>query len=302
MKDRLLLMLFGLIGRLPLGVSRVLGTLMGYLVWIGQGRAVRITRRNIQLCFPELNPDEQKQLVRESLLETARTAAEAPAIWRNSWDWLRQRILAVEGEELLRQRLAQGKGLLVLAPHHGNWEVVAPYLASVAPLTAMYQPLKSAALDQLVLSGRSKLDITMAPTNRRGVMMLFKTLQQGKIVGILPDQVPDKDAAGGVAPFFGQPALTVGLIHGLIQKTGCGLVAVVALRVPGGFKVQVLDVDERIHSEDQTQSLTGLNASVEACVRLAPAQYQWEYKRFRRLPEPHVNPYVTGSSKRRPGK
>jgi KDO2-lipid IV(A) lauroyltransferase len=302
MKDRLLLMLFGLIGRLPLGVSRVLGTLMGYLVWIGQGRAVRITRRNIQLCFPELNPDEQKQLVRESLLETARTAAEAPAIWRNSWDWLRQRILAVEGEELLRQRLAQGKGLLVLAPHHGNWEVVAPYLASVAPLTAMYQPLKSAALDQLVLSGRSKLDITMAPTNRRGVMMLFKTLQQGKIVGILPDQVPDKDAAGGVAPFFGQPALTVGLIHGLIQKTGCGLVSVVALRVPGGFKVQVLDVDERIHSEDQTQSLTGLNASVEACVRLAPAQYQWEYKRFRRLPEPHVNPYVTGSSKRRPGK
>lgn len=292
MKDRLLLMAFNLLGRLPLAVSRVLGTLMGYLLWIGQGRSVRITRRNIALCFPELNSAQQQLLVRESLIETAKTAAEAPAIWRNSWDWLQGRVVAVEGEALMRQRLAEGRGVLVLAPHHGNWEVVAPYLASVAPLTAMYQPLKSAALDQLVLSGRSKLDITMAPTNRRGVMMLFKALQGGTIVGILPDQVPDKDAAGGVAPFFGQPALTMGLIHGLVQKTGCGLVSVVALRVAGGFRIHVLDVDERIYSQDQAESLAGLNASVEACVRLAPAQYQWEYKRFRRLPEPYGNPYV----------
>lgn len=293
MKDRLLITVFHLLGRLPLGVSRVLGTLAGYVIWVSQGRSVRVTQRNIDLCFPELEAAEREMLVRESLVETGKTAAEAPAIWRQSWDWLRTRIIEVDGEPLLRERLARGKGVLVLAPHHGNWEVVAPYLASVAPLTAMYQPLKSAAMDALVLAGRSKLDITMAPTNRRGVMMLFKALQQGTIVGILPDQVPDRDAAGGVAPFFGQPALTMGLVHGLIQRTGCEVVSVFAERVSGGFRMRVLDVDPRIHSEEQGESLAGLNASVEACVRVAPAQYQWEYKRFGRLPEPYVNPYVS---------
>jgi KDO2-lipid IV(A) lauroyltransferase len=146
-------------------------------------------------------------------------------------------------------------------------------------------------MDALVLSGRSKLDISMAPTNRKGVMQLLKALQQGLIVGILPDQVPEKDAGGGIAPFFGQPALTIGLIHGLIQRTDCRVVSVVAERVAGGFVIKVLDVDPAIYSEDQYTSLAGLNASVESCVRCAPAQYQWEYKRFRRLPSEYPRHY-----------
>lgn len=286
MKDRLSLFLFKLISRLPLAWGRALGGLVGLLMWWSKGREARVTLINLQLCFGHLSEAERRTLARKSLQETARTAAEAGAIWRNSWPWLQRHILEVDGEDLLRERLAQGRGLLVLAPHHGNWEVVAPWLASIAPLTAMYQPLKNSGLDALVLAGRSKLNTTMAPTNRRGVMMLLKALQAGTIVGILPDQVPDREAAGGVAPFFGQPALTIGLIHGLIQRTGCAVVSVFAERIPGGFRMRVLEVDEAIYAADEAASLAGLNASVERCVAFSPEQYQWEYKRFRRLPPP----------------
>lgn len=292
MKDWLTVKIFKLLARLPLAVSRALGTVIGYLLWVGNTRSAQVTLKNLELCFPELSLYERRSLARASLIETGKTAAEAASIWRNSWEWLQRHIVTVEGEDLLRARLAEGKGVLVLAPHHGNWEVVAPYLASIAPLTAMYQPLKSAEMDALVLSGRSKLDITMAPTNRKGVLLLFKALQQGTIVGILPDQVPEQNAAGGVANFFGRPALTIGLIHGLIQRTGCAVVSVFAQRVEKGFAVKVLDVDAAIYSADQQESLTGLNASVEACVRCAPAQYQWEYKRFRRLPEGYPRYYA----------
>lgn len=285
MKDRIAVQIFKLLARLPLRVNRALGACVGYLLWVGDSRAARITLKNLELCFPELSISERRLLARESLMETGKTAAEAGSIWVKPWSWLAQRIVAVEGEELLKAKLDQGKGLLVLAPHLGNWEVTAPYVASIGPLTAMYQPLKSADMDALILNGRSKLNITMAPTNRKGVMQLFKALQQGLMVGILPDQVPEKSAAGGVAPFFGQPALTMGLIHGLIQRTGCQVISVVAERVKHGFKIRLLDVDPAIYSADLQKSLTGLNASVERCVRLIPAQYQWEYKRFRHLPE-----------------
>ncbi|MCE3253035.1 MAG: lipid biosynthesis lauroyl acyltransferase [Cellvibrio sp.] len=291
MKDQLAPALFKLLALLPLGLLRALGAALGSLMWLINGRAAKVTRENIALCFPELSAAGQSRLARQSLQETAKTAMEAGAIWRNSWPWLQGKIVAMEGDEILRAKLAEGKGVLVLAPHHGNWEVVAPYLASVANLTAMYQPLDNPKMDELVLAGRSKLNITMAPTNRKGVMMLFKALQGGTIVGILPDQVPGREAGGEIAPFFGQPALTMTLVHGLIQRTGCAVCSCYAERIAGGFKLVVLEADAQIHSEEQLASVTGLNASVAACVRRAPAQYQWEYKRFRRLPAPYPKRY-----------
>ncbi len=291
MKDHLAPLLVKLFARLPLCVLRALGNLLGRFMWLLNGRAARITRENIRLCFPELSPAEQRLLARQSLQETAKTAMEAGAIWRNSWAWLDDKIVTKEGDDVLRSKLAQGKGVLVLAPHHGNWEVVAPYLASVANLTAMYQPLDNPKMDELVLAGRSKLNISMAPTNRKGVMMLFKALQGGTIVGILPDQVPARDAGGEVAPFMGQPALTMTLVHGLIQRTGCAVCSCYAERVDGGFKMVVMDADPAIYSDDLQTSVAGLNASVAACVQRAPAQYQWEYKRFRRLPPEYPKCY-----------
>jgi KDO2-lipid IV(A) lauroyltransferase len=285
MKNHILPLIFKFFSILPLGCIRFIGWLAGYLVWLLKSRAARITLRNIQLCFPELSLAEQKKMALQSLQQTAQTAVEAGAIWRHSWPWVQRKIIAMEGDQLLRDKVAEGKGVLVLAPHHGNWEVVAPYLASVAPLTAMYQPLENPEMDKLVLSGRSKLNITMAPTNRKGVMMLFKTLQAGQIVGILPDQVPDSDSGSQIAPFMGVPASTMTLVHGLIQRTGCAVCSCYAERVKGGFKIVVMEADPAIYDPDQLISVTGLNASVEACVRRAPSQYQWEYKRFRRLPE-----------------
>ncbi|HWV14728.1 MAG TPA: lysophospholipid acyltransferase family protein [Cellvibrio sp.] len=285
MKNTLIPLIFKILGLFPLRLSRALGWAIGNLVWLFKGRNYRMTEKNLRKCLPELSAAELKTLIRESLVETSRTAAEAGAIWRNPWSWLQAQIVEVEGEDLLREELAKGKGLLVLAPHLGNWEVVAPYLASVAPLTAMYQPFPIPALDEMILSGRSKNNINMAPTNRKGVAMLLRALQQGNIVGILPDQVPEKTAGGDVANFFGRPAVTMSLVSSLIERTQCRVVSTFAQRVPGGFKLITLPAAAEIYSADQQESLLGLNLSVEACVRLAPAQYQWEYNRFRQLPK-----------------
>lgn len=270
-------------GLLPLGVTRILGRGIGHCLWCAKGRSQRVSLKNIRLCFPELNEKQQRQLVHESLLETAVTATEAGVIWHNSWEWLQGKIVAVEGEDILRAELAQGKGLIVLAPHLGNWEVVAPYLASIAPLTAMYKPFYVEKLDKLIYDGRSKLNINMAPANRKGVAMLLKALQKGTIVGILPDQIPDEGAGAQAVNFFGHLAMTMSLVHSLIDRTQCRVVSVFAMRVSGGFKLITLPAAQEIYSKDSIESLTGMNLSIEQCVRLAPAQYQWEYNRFRGL-------------------
>lgn len=286
MRNVIVPQIFKLLAYLPLGVARFLGVVVGTCMYLVKGRAYRVTLKNLRACFPHLSQHELRQLTRESLIETAKTAAEVSLIWHNSWDWLKSKIVAVEGEALLRAELAKGRGLIALAPHLGNWEVVAPYLASIAPLTAMYQPVAIPAMDKMILAGRSKCNIDMAPTNRKGVAMLLKSLQQGNIVGILPDQLPKKDAGSEFAPFFGHETLTMSLVHSLINRTQCRAISLFAMRVPGGFKIIVLPANETIYEEDAIRSITGLNCSVEACVRLAPAQYQWEYNRFR-FPKTH---------------
>lgn len=278
--------IFKCLACLPLSAARALGAFIGRSLWISKGRSRRVTLKNVSACFPQLSSAEVHEFAQESLIETAKTAAEASIIWRNSWEWLQTKIVAVEGEDILRAELAKGRGLVALAPHLGNWEVIAPYLASIAPLAAMYEPASIPAMDDLILAGRSKCNITMAPTNRKGVCMLLKTLQQGNIVGILPDQLPKKDAGSDFAPFFGHEVLTMTLVHSLISRTQSRAISLFAKRVPGGFKVIILPADEAIYSEEIVQSLTGLNKSVENCVHLAPTQYQWEYNRFR-FPKSH---------------
>ena len=270
-------------GLLPLRAARVFGRGIGHCLWYTKGRSYRVTLKNIRLCFPELNKPQQRQLVHKSLLDTAMTAAEAGVIWHNSWEWLQGKIVAVEGEDILRAELAQRKGLIVLAPHLGNWEVVAPYLASIAPLTAMYKPFYVEKLDKLIYAGRSKLNINLAPANRKGVAMLLKALQRGTIIGILPDQIPYEAAGAQAVNFFGHLAMTMSLVHSLIDRTECRVVSVFAMRVNGGFKLITLPAAQNIYSKDSIESLTGMNLSIEQCVRLAPSQYQWEYNRFRGL-------------------
>jgi len=276
---------------LPLSWVRLLGALIGSLAWWTGGRAVNTTLTNLALCYPEMRETQRRQLAKQSLRETAKTALEAALIWHKPWAWLERHIVAREGEDILRAKLAEGRGVLVMSPHLGNWELLAPYLVSIAPLTAMYQPLKNPQLDQMVRSGRERSQTQMAPTNRQGVRQLLKALDAGGIVIVLPDQVPDKGAGQAVSPFFNQPALTMTLVQGILQRTGCALCCCYAERVVAGFKIVVMEAAAEICTADLQQSLRALNASMESCVRRVPEQYQWEYKRFRSLPPPYRKPY-----------
>ncbi len=276
---------------MPLSWLRVMGKGLGYITWLFKPRLVSHTQDNIAHCLPELSQAQQQQLARASVQETLTTVLEAGYIWRSSWDALCKKILTREGEEILRTQLAAGKGLVVVVPHIGAWELVGPYLASLGPLTAMYKPLKYPNLDKLVFTGRSKLSTAMVPASRRGVVQLLKALEAGGLVIVLADHVPNEQAGKQLAPFFNQPAWTMTLVQGLVKRTGCAVCSCFAERIAGGYSTRILNTDERIYSKDPEVSTIGLNAGIEACIRLVPTQYQWGYKRFRNLPEPLANIY-----------
>ncbi|MCV6625138.1 MAG: lysophospholipid acyltransferase family protein [Cellvibrionaceae bacterium] len=289
-KKGLISYLMKAISALPLGVSRALGRGLGNLLWWFNSREAKVTRRNLELCFPDMSQGERHSLAKQSLCETMMMLMETPAVWMRDMAWLHSKILEVEGLPLLQDSLAEGKGLIIIAPHLGNWEVVGLHAAQFGNMTSLYAPPKNAEVGAIIQASRQKSGASLVPTDRRGVLSLLKSLKAGGISGILPDQVPI-DGAGELVEFYQRPAMTMGLLCNLLQKTGCRAVLSYAARVPGGFRLVYKAPHPDIFSDDMQQSMLGLNRTVEMAIADIPSQYQWEYKRYKRSLPNRQGPY-----------
>jgi KDO2-lipid IV(A) lauroyltransferase len=269
---------------LPLGLARALGRGAAALYWPVGGRSRKVTERNIELAFPELSPRDQAKLARRSLAATAELAAEMGHIWLRSWEHVQTLILEVEGGDIVRDAQAAGRGVIILAPHLGNWEVLGLHLATLGSTVSLYEPPKLRALGPVIEAARQRNGATVVPTDSRGLARLLKSVRGGHIAGILPDQAPSDVNSGENVPYMGVPCFTGTLASNMIRRTGALAVFGFAERIPGGFRLRYLPAEEAIYDPDTVVSLTALNRGVETCVRHCVEQYQWEYKRFRVRP------------------
>lgn len=272
----------------PLSVIQVVGTGIGYLMWWLPTDSRRIVRANIAVVYPELNAQQQALLVKRNLIETAKATTELGAIWCWPFSRLHALIREVHGQSLVDEAIARGKGVIFLAPHIGNWEIISPIVSDSGPSTFLYRPPNVPSVESFMVAARSRFGATLAPTDVRGVRALIKALKQGELTVILPDQDPGE--SGGVyASFYGRPARTMTLVSKLIQKTDCAVLFMVVKRLPGlgqGYAVHYLPADaEALASHDEVVATTALNEGVERCIELVPEQYLWAYKRYRRPPQ-----------------
>ncbi len=281
LKGRLIIGLIKSIGFLSLGAARALGGTIGLVLWWRQGKASRVTLENLQIAYPELDERDRRILARQSMVETGKLAVEVCVIQRRGLEWLHTKILKTQGVDLIERELAKGKGVILLAPHLGNWEVLGLTIPSYGKLTVLYQPPKEAYLEKMVKESREKAGAIVVPTSLRGISKLLKSLRAGGITAVLPDQSPSK-GHGDFAPFFGEQAYTMTIVHGFLQRADCAVVMGFVKRVQGGFESYFIEAPEGIYSESQQESLEALNRGVETCISYCPSQYQWEYKRYKR--------------------
>ena len=254
------------------------------MAWCCRSKARRITEANLTRCFPEMAESSRRELSQKSLLETGQLAAEICVLFGATHDQVQTLIRQVNNRDALTHHLDAGRGVIVAAPHIGNWEILGWFLPEVAPTTNMYMPPKLPSMDRLVRSSRERSGANLVSVDRKGLGRVLKALKNGEIAGILPDQTPKDDNAGRYAPFFAAQAFTMIMLSKMVQSTGCAVVFACALRRPGGFELYFEDAPDEIYDKDEAISVNALNKGVESLVKRAPEQYQWEYNRFRKQP------------------
>jgi KDO2-lipid IV(A) lauroyltransferase len=289
---RLLFALASIPGRLPLATQRWLGTLGGRFVHARNLREAKVARRNLELIAPELSVAERELQVAEILKATGSNGMETLRVWTRSRESNLRLVRRVSGEDLLTRTLAEGRGLIIAAPHFGNWELLIEYMAARAPFSLVYRVPEKKAGDVFLRLARGGPNVQLVPAETNAMRPLWRALKAGEIVGITPDQQP-KFGGGEFAPFFGRSALTLSLIPKLAERSGAPVLFAYAQPVPGGFDIHIEPAPENIASSDVLEATAAMNDRVEAIARRDLRQYQWTYKRYSRRPpgSGEKNPY-----------
>jgi KDO2-lipid IV(A) lauroyltransferase len=255
-----------LIARLPLSVLRALGALLGLLVYAASAGYRGRLRANLARA------GHPRSMRLRAAREAGVTAAELPWIWFRPSRQTLARVRCLD-HSALSEGLAAGRGVLLLTPHLGGFEVTPRWLASLGPITIIYRQARQPALERLLKAARNQSAMAAAPAGLGGLRAMRRALQRGEMVGLLPDQVPGA-GDGRWAPFLGAPAYTMTLPQRLVAVSGATVVLVSSQRRPGGWELRFA----RFQGEPTPEAV---NRAMEDLIGECPAQYLWSYNRFK---------------------
>jgi KDO2-lipid IV(A) lauroyltransferase len=285
---RLLHLLGAALARLPWPWLMRLGDAVAAWMLRRNTREARVARRNLELTQPRLSAAAREDMQQRIVRTTARQALETLRFWTRPHRENLALIRETHGVALFDEAIRAGRGVIVAAPHYGNWELLNQWLAAHTPLAILYAPPESAVGDAFLRRVRADdanaARVTQVRAEGAGVRQLFKLLRDGGVVGILPDQQP-KQGEGEFAPFFGIPALTMTLLGRLANRSGAAVVFAWCERIDTGmdapgFALHIEAAPPEVADADPATAAAALNQALERIARRDPAQYQWTYKRY----------------------
>jgi KDO2-lipid IV(A) lauroyltransferase len=283
------LVLYALLNALPRRLALRLGAAGGRLLCALDGRHRRLVQEQLRMAFPDWPPEKIRRMSRLCYEHFGRSAAEFA--WLGCAD--RDSILhsvTVEGREHLDRALTQGRGVLFLTAHLGNWELMAVVCNLLGyRLFPVARPLDNPWLNRLVDRIRSRHGSTVISKKRESAPRdLIQALREGSCVGILLDQ--NMAAYDGVfVNFFGRPACTAKGLALIARRTGAPVVpAFIARQTDGRHRIMILPPVKlnqgRDVSADTITNTARCTAVIEHMVRQFPDQWLWMHRRWKTRP------------------
>jgi KDO2-lipid IV(A) lauroyltransferase len=279
---RLVIALMWLAHWLPFRALARIGESVGSLVfWLVPERR-RVTRINLEKCFPKMSAAEREQLARAAFRAFCRGFVERSVLWWASAERIR-RMVRIEGIEHLE---AAGPRVVVLAPHFVGVEAAGTCLSIDHEFCTLYAHQKDPVLDRLLLRGRSRFRPNKRIVSRQqGLRKVLRWIKDGVPFYYLPDL--DFGPHGSVfVPFFGVSAATSRGLPYIARSTGAKVVPCVARMLPeGGYVARLYPAWRDFPSGDELADARRMMAFIEERVREMPEQYHWLHKRFKTRPQ-----------------
>jgi KDO2-lipid IV(A) lauroyltransferase len=292
-RDVFLVAAVRLLSLVPLRLALALGTAVGRLAWLFARGTRRQMLAQLATAFPEKTETERAAIARASLVHLAWLAAEVVTVprWRDRLDGYVA--LAPGAEDVVRRAMARGKGLVYVAGHVGNWELMAQRVPRLGPWPAA--TIAKATIHQrvnvLIEESRRAGGVDTLwredPSTARAMIRCFK---RNQILGILIDQ--DTSVQSVFVPFLGRLASTPRAAADLALRFKAPVVVGTSRRRgprPGdGHEVSAVEIPYEPDAPDleaEVVRLTGAcTAALEGAIRRNPAEWVWMHERWKTRP------------------
>ena len=285
---RLTLGLIWLVHFLPFRAIAAIGDALGVVAFWAIAERRRVTRINLEKCFPHMGARERERLARAHFRAFSRSLIDRGVLWWGTPQRIR-RFVQLEGNEHLDG--ARAERVVILAPHFLGLDAGGSRLSlEHSPAASMYSRQKDPLFDEFLVRGRGRFGVRLFP-RQAGFRTVLREVRSGARFYYLPDM--DLGAKGAVfVPFFGVPAATtVGLSY-IARATGAKIVPCVTRMLPrGGYVARVYPAWTDFPSGDDVADARRLLAFIEERVREMPEQYLWMHKRFKTRPEGEASFY-----------
>jgi KDO2-lipid IV(A) lauroyltransferase len=256
-----------------------LGRGLGFLVF-----SVLRVRRRVTLQ----NLEQSLQLPREKALRLARRVyghlCTGALEFLRAGDLSLQEARAFLGEPQvarLWQILGEGRGMLVLTAHLGNWDLLACAAARCGiKVNIVTRRIRSPWLNEFWMEERRSWGVTLLPA-AGSARAVVAALRRNEAVAVVLDQ---HEPEGVVLPFFGRPAATGTSLARLARATGAPVVPAFLVRVPAGFHLDLLEPIRVGRTADVRQFTALFLETLEKEIRSHSDQWLWLHRRWKVRP------------------
>jgi Kdo2-lipid IVA lauroyltransferase/acyltransferase len=282
--------LLRLVCLLPYRVQLALGKLLGRIAHRFAKERRAISRRNIELCFPELSPAGRDALALAHFESLGMSVIEL-GLGRWASD---ERLLAmtrIEGAEHIRNATDRGVGVILLSAHFTTLEISGRVLSlNSPPFDAVYRKNRSEFLTEILRTNRERS--ARGTIEKNDIKSMVRSLREGTPVWYAPDQSYNRKQSA-LLPFFGVPSMTNTATGTLARLGKAVVVPFFPMRLPeGGYVLTVMPAIEGIPSNDPIEDTKKYLKILEDQVRLCPEQYYWVHRKFKNRPKPMPDLYA----------
>lgn len=153
-----------------------------------RGKSYLRLRDNLRRVRPEISADELDKLTADGMRSYLRYWCDAFRLPTWSHERLTQTV-TIDGEEMFRSHVAQGKGVVVSLPHSGNWDHAGAYFSATGvPIISVAEKLKPESVFRAFLRYREQIGMRIYSAADNVMPALHTHLNQGEVVALVADR------------------------------------------------------------------------------------------------------------------
>ena len=249
----------------------------------------RVTKKNLSIAFSDLDDHELDLLAKESYKETLKSFYETLYTWSRSNKKIIYQTKKINNRFLFGAP-QQKNGLIIFALHNRSIDFMLRWISSQRSHTSLYKKIKLKPINSFVKKFREEGGCKMVETGIGGVKSVINSLENDQMTCMASDQVP-ANGLGTYSTFFGHECYSFALAPKLARKSKKQiLMSYLSYEKDIGHVINFVDPNKEIYNEN---GVDVMNLEMENQIKKSPAEYSWEYKKFRKLSKEPKDIYKT---------